>query len=119
MEFSKLNGFYLVQNNFLGLCKKLLTTLENQLISSMLVIVLYLFGIFLLCSFFIWNKVSAFLYTNLIQFKKNLCSPLYTVYVIYLVKAVKIILQARNNSIYILHTMPVNPLPDDKILDWF
>ena len=58
MEFSKLNGFYLVQNNFLALCKKLLTTLENRLISN------YLFGIFLHCSFFIWNKVSAFLYFN-------------------------------------------------------
>ena len=38
-----LNGFYLVQNNFQALCQEFLTTLENRLISSMLLIVLYLF----------------------------------------------------------------------------
>ena len=53
------------------------------------------------------------------RLKKNLCNPLYTVHVIYLVVAVEVILQARNNSIYILHTMPVVPLPDDNILAWF
>ena len=51
------------------------------------------------------------------RLKKCICNPLYTVHVIYLV-AVEVILQVRNNSNSILHTIPVNPLPDDKILDW-
>ena len=49
---SKTTFWLYVQNNFLALCLELLTTSENRLLSSMLSIIFYLYGIVLHCSFF-------------------------------------------------------------------